>query len=206
MDAAVRRRKVPADVYTPPLVLRLRPAVELSEDQLFELCQINRDLRIERNAAGELLLMPPAGGGTGDRNSEINMQLRLWAKRDGSGVAFESSTGFRLPNTALRSPDASWVQRSRLEQLSATQYERFLPLCPDFALELRSPSDSLSDAQAKMEEYHANGARLGWLLDPVRRHVYVYRPATPVERLDNPDTVAGDPVLPGFVLDLREIW
>ena len=206
MEAAISKCEASADRYVLPLVLRLGPAVDLSEDQFFTLCQINHELRIERNAAGELLIMPPAGSGTGDRNAEITMQLRLWAKRDGTGIAFDSSAGFTLSNGATRSPDASWIARSRWEGLTREQRERFAPLCPDFVLELRSPSDRLRDLQDKMQEYLANGARLGWLVDPGPRHVYVYRPAAPVERLEHPDTVSGDPVLPGFVLDLHEIW
>jgi len=206
MATAVRKRKSPADDYVLPLVVRTRPALDLSEDQFFAFCQLNGDLRIERNAEGELLIMPPAGGDTSDRNSEINMQLRMWAKRDGSGVAFDSSGGFRLPNRAVRSPDASWMLRSRLEQIPAEQRARFVPACPDFVLELRSPSDRLETLQAKMQEYLASGARLGWLLDPASRRVYVYHPDESVERLDDPATLAGDPVLRGFVLNLREVW
>jgi Uma2 family endonuclease len=206
MEIATRKSKAGAVSHELPIVLRLRPAVNLTEDQFFELCQINRDLRIERNAAGELLIMTPVGWETGDRETESATQLRNWAKRDGTGVATGSSTGFRLPNTATRAPDAAWVLRSRLEQVPPERRKQFLPLCPDFVLELRSPSDRLSDVQDKMQEYIANGARLGWLLDPESRQVYVDRPDAPVERLDNPGTVSGDPVLPGFVLNLREVW
>ena len=206
MDTATHKRKAPADTYELPLVLRTRPALDLSEDQFFELCQLNRELRIERNAEGDWLIMPPAGGETGRGNAEITVQLGVWAKRDGTGVVFDSSTGFRLPNTAVRSPDAAWMPRARFEQIPAAQRRRFPPACPDFVLELRSPTDRLQDLQAKLQEYLANGARLGWLLDPEPRHVYVYRPNAPVERLDNPATVSGEPVLPGFVLDLRELW
>jgi Uma2 family endonuclease len=207
MKAAVRKRKpVPIESYTEPLVLRTRPALDLTEDQFFALCQLNRDLQIERNAEGDLEVMAPAGWETSDRNAEITMQLRLWAKREGNGVATDSSGGYRLPNTAVRGPDAAWTLRSRLQQIPTEQRAKFLPLCPDFVLELRSPTDRLADVQAKMAEYLANGARLGWLLDPEHRHVYVYRPDAPVARLERPETIAGDPVLPGFVLDLREIW
>jgi Uma2 family endonuclease len=187
-------------------VLRLRPALKLSEDQFFKLCQINRDLRIERTAEGELLIMPPAGGETGRGNAEINGQLWAWARRDATGVLFDSSTGFRLPNTAVLSPDAAWMLRSRYEAIPLAQRAKFIPACPDFVLELRSPSDRLRDVQTKLQEYIAQGTRLGWLLDPKRRRVYVYRPGARVERLDNPQSVSGDPVLPGFVLDLREVW
>ena len=189
-----------------PLVLQLRPVVDLSDEQLLALCSVNRELRIERNAQGELLIMPPAYSDTGDQNSEINLQLRLWAKRDGSGVTFDSSAGFTLPNTAVRSPDASWIERTRWERLTPEERHSFAPICPDFVIELRSATDRLSDVQAKMQEYLDNGAQLGWLIDPRPRHLYVYRPDAEVERLDNPETVSGDPVLPGFVLDLREIW
>jgi Uma2 family endonuclease len=206
MNTVIRKHKLPAATCALPLVLRTRPALDLSEDQFYELCQINRDLRIERNAEAELLIMSPTGGETSDREAEITMQLRIWAKRDGKGTAYSSSGGFLLPNGAVRSPDAAWMPRARLEQIPAAQRRQFIPACPDFVLELRSPSDRLPILQAKMEEYRVNGARLGWLLDPDSRAVYVYRPDAPVERLDNPETVAGDPVLPGFVLNLREIW
>lgn len=188
-----------------PLALRLRPALALSEEQFFQLCQINRDLRIERSAEGELLIMPPAGSETGQRNMRIAVRLGSWAERDGTGLAFDSSPGFTLPNGAVRSPDASWVERSRWEELPPDERKKFARICPDFVLELRSPSDRLDDLQAKMREYLDNGARLGWLLDPEPRHLYVYRPDAPVERLEDPDTVSGDPVLPGFELDLRQI-
>ena len=134
------------------------------------------------------------------------MQLRLWAKRDGTGTTFGSSTGFRLPNKAVRSPDAAWVRKSRLAKLTAKQKKKFLPLCLDFAIELRSPTDSLSILQDKMQEYLDNGAQLGWLIDPERKRVYIYRPQAPIEQLERPETVSGDPVLAGFVLDLREVW
>jgi Uma2 family endonuclease len=206
MATAVRKRKAWVDDYALPLVVQMRPALDLSEDQFFEFCQLNRDLRIERNAEGELLIMPPAGGETSRGNAQITCQLVLWANRDGTGVSFDSSAGFHLPNTAVRSPDASWMSRERWEQIPAEQRARFVPACPDFVLELRSPTDRLATLQAKMREYLANGARLGWLLDPESRRVYVYRPDAPVERLDDPATLAGDPVLPGFVLNLRAVW
>lgn len=189
-----------------PLILRLRPVLDLSDDQLLALCAINQELWIERNAQGELLIMPPASGGSGKRNAEITCQVTSWAKGDGTGTAFDSSTGFRLANGAMRAPDAAWVLNARLATLPSDAWDQFLPLCPDFVVELRSPSDRLRDLQAKMDEWIANGARLGWLVDPKPRHLYIYRLGVPAERLDAPDTVAGDPVLPGFVLDLRPIW
>ncbi len=207
MNVAIhQKKKPPADSPPWPLVLRVRPALNLTEEQFFALCQLNRDLRIERSAEGEWLIMPPTGWDTGDRNSEINRQLTNWARQDGTGRTCDSSTGFRLPNGAVRSPDAAWLRKERLAPLSPEERQRFLPLCPDFVLELWSPSDRLEDIQAKMAEYLANGARLGWLLYPPERRVFVYRPGAAVERMDQPDAVSGDPVLPGFTLDLREIW
>ena len=188
------------------LSLKLRPVVRLSDDEFFEFCQLNRDLRIERNAGGGITIMPPAGGETSDRNSEINMQLRLWAKRDGTGVTFDSSGGFVLPNEAMLSPDAAWVSRDRFEALTAEQRTKFPPLCPDFVIELRSPTDSLPVLRSKMQEYIDNGARLGWLIDPREGQVHVYRPGSPVEFLQQPQNVSADPVLPGFTLDMADIW
>ncbi len=189
-----------------PLVVHLQPVINLTDDQFYELCQLNRDLRIERTAQGELLIMPPAGGETGRQNSELNRQLGNWAKRDGTGVVFDSSTGFNLPNGAIRSPDAAWVKRSRLATLTQEQKKKFLPLAPDFVIELRSPSDHLHTLQAKMQEYIENGVQLGWLIAPEERRVYIYQPQKHVACLENPLTLSGDPVLLGFVLDLQEIW
>ena len=153
-----------------------------------------------------MLLMPPTGIETGGSNAGITAQIWNWTRQDGTGVAFDSSAGFTLPNGAVRSPDASWVARSRLDLLTREQRRRFAPICPDFVLELRSPSDALADLHAKLAEYLANGARLGWLLDPEARRVFVYRPDAPLEQLDDPATVSGEPVLPDFALDLREVW
>jgi Uma2 family endonuclease len=189
-----------------PLTLHLAPILRLSDDQLFELCQRNRDLRIEREASGDLILMTPAGFETSDRNSEINMQLRQWALRDGSGRAVESSAGFVLPDGSMRSPDAAWVDHRRLAALDPDLRRKFLPLCPDFVIELRSPSDPLQSLQSKMEDYLANGARLGWLIDPVEGKVHVYRPGAEVEVLDRPGNVSGEPELPGWVLEMGRIW
>jgi Uma2 family endonuclease len=150
--------------------------------------------------------MPPAGGESGSRNAEIVRQLGNWTMGNGTGVLFDSSSGFTLPNGALRSPDAAWVRRDRLAALSAAERERFLPLCPDFVVELMSPSDSLTETQAKMDEYLANGARLGWLIDRKNRRVLVYRPDQLFETLDDSAQISGDPVLPGFVLDLNPIF
>jgi Uma2 family endonuclease len=188
------------------LPLRVRAAVPLSDDELFELCQVNRDLRIERTADGEIWVMPPTGGETGRQNASLNLQLGRWSELDGSGVCFDSSTGFILPNGAERSPDAAWVALPRWHALTAEDRAKFPPICPDFIIELRSRTDDVGKLQAKMEEYRACGARLGWLIDPVDRRVHVYRPGTEVEILDAPATVSGDPVLRNFALDLRRIW
>lgn len=206
MKPAVRKEDMSAGAGHAPLTVRLRPVFDLTDDQLLELSSLNRDLRMERNAEGELIVMPPTGGETGNRNAKLTIRLGVWTERDGTGANFDSSTGFRLPNGAVRSPDASWVERSRLEALTDEQRRKFLPLCPDFVLELRSPTDSLNTLQEKMREYLDNGARLGWLLDPEYRRVYVYRPREPVRQLDNPERISGDPVLPGFMLNLRELW
>ena len=191
-----------------PVVLRLPTGWKLTEAQFVELCGLNDDLRIEINARGELELMAPTSGNTSRRNSRISARLDLWAEVDDTGEAFDSNGGFVLPNGALRSPDASWALKSRLAELPQGAMDRFVPLCPDFVIELRSPSDRLSGLQSKMEEYMENGARLGWLIDPLdpRQLVYIYRPGVAVEVLEAPETLSGDPELPGFVLDMRRIW
>lgn len=169
-------------------------------------CAANPELRVELNAKGELIVMAPAHSRSGFQNSELSGELRAWAQRDGSGRAFDSSTGFDLPDGSNLSPDASWVSKVRLSQLTAEQKEEYFALCPDFVAELRSKSDRLPQLQAKMQEYMANGAQLGWLIDPVERRVSISRPGQPVLVLEEPATVSGDPVLPGFVLDLGAIW
>jgi Uma2 family endonuclease len=198
--------KVLPQVEIHPVVLKLTPAINLTDDQLFELCQLNRDWRIEYTAQGELIVMPPTGGETSNRNAEVTFQVQSWARHDQTGVAFDSSGGFKLPNGATRSPDAAWVRRSRLAGLTREQKQKFLPLCPDFAIELRSPTDNLRAVLDKMQEYLDNGAQLGWLLDPLTRRVHVYRPERPPEILEAPNTVSADHLLPGFSLDLRKIW
>jgi Uma2 family endonuclease len=175
MAPAVHHNDALPSVENYPLIVHLRPVLELTDEQLYEFCQLNRDLRIERTAQGELVIMPPAGGETSERNAELSMQLRMWAKRDGTGTTYDSSGGFVLPNQAVRSPDASWIKHSRLATLTAEQRQKFIPLCPDFVLELRSPTDNLATVQAKMQEYLDNGAQLGWLIDPVQRQVALTR-------------------------------
>jgi Uma2 family endonuclease len=189
-----------------PMAIHFPDSIRFSEDDFFEFCQLNRDLRIERTSHGEILIMPPTGGETGNREAEITFQLKLWAKGDGTGEVFGSSTGFILPNTAMRSLDAAWVHRTRLAALTAEGKQKFIPLCPDFVIELKSPSDNLKTIQAKMEEYIENGARLGWLLNPETRRVEVYRPGGRREVIEAPESVSADPILPGFKLDLLDIW
>ena len=188
-----------------PFKLNVR-RVRLTEEQLALLCQENRDLRFELTAQQELVIMPPAGSETGWRNGRLTYRLVAWAEMDGTGLAFDSSAGFTLPNGAIRSPDASWVRRERWNALTLDQQAKFAPLCPDFVVELRSPADNLSDLHDKMQEYLDNGARLGWLIDPLDKQVYVYRPGQQLETLDDPATLSGDPILPGFVLPVRELW
>jgi Uma2 family endonuclease len=193
-------------IEIPPLVLRLEPVIDMSDEQFFELCQLNRDLRLERTSQGDLVIMPPTGGETGRMNFELTGFFGYWVHADGSGVGFDSSTGFALPNGAKRSPDLAWVKRERWEALTPQQRQQFPPLCPDFVLEFRSPSDALATVQAKMQEYVDSGARLGWLIDPIEKKVYIYRLQAPEECLDNPQTISGDPVLPSLVLELGRVW
>jgi len=189
-----------------PFTMRADPASPMSDDEFFGFCQLNPELRIERTAEGEIIMMTPAGGETGSRNAAVTAALFFWAKENGEGVAFDSSTGFILPNGAIRAPDAAWVRRSRLARLTPEQKRKFLPLCPDFVIELRSPTDRIEDLQSKMEEYRDNGARLGWLIDPEERQAFIYRPGRNVEHLREPSALAGDPDLPGFTLPLADIW
>jgi len=188
----------------PSLTINAR-ALNLTEERFFNLCQDNRDLRLELTAQGELIVMGPTTTETGRRNANLNFQLCLWARQDGTGECFDSSAGFTLPNGARVSPDASWVRRDRYEALTAEEREQFAPLCPDFVAELRSKTDRLARLQTRMMEYIENGARLGWLLDPAAHRVYIYRPGQEVATLDAPETIAGNPVLPGFVLQLQDV-
>ena len=188
------------------LFLVLPPVVQLDDEEFYELCRLNRELRIERAAGGGLSITPPAGGDTSRRNAEIVRQLGNWARHDGTGTSFDSSCGFVLPNGAIRSPDASWVLQERLNALTERQRSRFLPLFSDFVVELRSPTDSLQVLQDKMREHVDNGTRLGWLIDPQRREVFVYRSDGSVECLRAPEHVPAEPLMAGFRLELHEIW
>jgi len=187
------------------LTLNIDP-LTITEEQFYELCRANRDLRLERTATGELIIMPPTGGETGIRNTSIIGQLWWWNEKHNLGQVFDSSTGFRLPNGADRSPDASWILQARWDRLTSVQKRRFAPICPDFVIELCSPTDELETVQKKMQEYLANGIQLGWLLDPTTRRVEIYRPEEEIEILINPKMVSGEPVLPGFQLDLSRVF
>ena len=180
--------------------------VALTEEQFLQLCSDNRDLRMELTAQKELVIMPPVGYERGQRESILLYRLTDWALKDGTGRVCSSSGGYRLPNGAIRGPDASWVRRDRLAAFTKEQLEKFAHLCPDFAAEVMSPSDTLTDLQETMAEYIAKGAQLGWLIDPYEARVYIYRPGAAVECLENPTTISGDPVLPGFAFNVSEIW
>lgn len=184
----------------------LNPILQMSDAQFYELCRANPDIKFERNARGELLIMPPTGGETGNRNSELNVDFGIWNRKYKLGFVFDSSTCFKLPNGANRSPDVAWVSRERWDALTPEQREKFPPLAPDFVLELLSPTDSLSIIQAKMQEYIDNGVRLGWLINRKTRTVEIYRPDQPVQVLQNPTTLAGEDVLPEFVLEMAIAW
>ena len=192
------------DALIPPDLIGLTHTV--TPEQFERLCRKYSELRLELTSTGELIVMPGSGFETGRRNSNLTYQLTAWTMKDGSGVCCDSSMIFALPNGARRSPDASWVKREKVDRLSERQKKGFAPICPDFVAELRSESDSLASLQRKMLEYIANGASLGWLIDPLKRRVYVYRPNEELLVLENPQVVSGDPLLPGFVLEMQRLW
>lgn len=186
------------------LVLHL--GLKMSGDEFYDFCMRHEDLTLELSSEGDLIIVPPTGGTTGQRNFKLAVAFGVWVEKDGTGLGFDSSSMFSLPNGAKRSPDLCWIKRERWDALSKKEREKFSPICPDFVVELRSPSDSLKRLQKKMEEYVENGAQLGWLLDPSTRKVYVYRPGAEVEALEDPETVSGEPLLRGFALDVRALW
>ena len=189
-----------------PLMIDLPWIMLMTEEQFYQFCLANRDLRIERSASGEVIVMPPAFSDTGNRNFNIAAQLWNWSELDGTGLGFDSSAGFTLPNGAIRSPDAAWIKLERWNALTEKQKASFAPICPDFVIELRSASDTVSSLQKKMEEYIANGTLLGWLIDRQNRQVYIYRPHQEREILNAPETISADPELPGFILVMAKIW
>lgn len=188
------------------ITLDLHPVVDLTSEQFYKLCQANPDIKLERSAQGDLIVMPPTGWGTGKRNFSLTYQLGAWVQQNPElGVGFDSSTGFKLPNGADRSPDAAWVRQERLDA-SNSDPDKFLPLAPDFVVELRSYNDSLEKLRGKMNEYRDNGVRLGWLIDPQNKCAEIYRPVRDKEVRNSPTTLSGEDVLPGFVLDLSLIF
>lgn len=187
------------------LTLSLEPIVHLTDEQFYQLCQVNPETKLERTASGELVIVSPTGGEGGSRNRKLTQRLGNWADQDGTGEAFDSSTMFQLPNGAYRSPDAAWVPLERWQALTPGEREAFPPICPDFIVELRSPSDSLRSLQDKMQEYMNNGADLGWLIDPKGKQVEIYRQGQEKEVLQAPTSLSGEDVLSGFVLELGGI-
>lgn len=186
--------------------ISLEPVIHLTDEQFYELCRGNPDLKFERSAKGELIIMPPTGGETGTYNSEINADLVIWNRQTRLGKVFDSSTCFKLPNGANRSPDVAWIAIDRWNSLTQEQQRKFPPIAPDFVLELLSPTDSLEKTQAKMQEYLDNGVRLGWLIDRDNRTVEIYRIDRSVEQLTEPKQLFGEEVLPEFVLEMQDVW
>ena len=193
-------------IYCPPLNLPSTLKLTISHEQFVQLAWVNQNLQLERTATGELIVMPPTGSDTGNKNADILGQLWLWNRQTQLGQIFDSSSGFHLPNGADRSPDVSWIDQDRWDTLTPEEKSGFAPLCPDFVLELRSKHDSLESLQQKMQEYQENGAKLGWLIDRNRKKVEIYRPKKSVEVQNSPNSLSGEDILPGFTLDLSEIW
>ena len=184
-----------------------RILLQVTSEQFAQLAIANRDLRLERTATGVLIVNPPTGSESGNRNARIITQLGVWSEaNENLGEIFDSSAGFKLPNGANRSPDVSWVARQRWDALTPAERKTFAPLCPDFVVELRSATDTIKDLREKMEEYMENGAKLGWLIDPQNKRVEIYRSGQAVEILENPDTLSGEEILPGFILYLKRIF
>jgi Uma2 family endonuclease len=187
------------------ITISFKNLFDLTDEAFYELCRANPDVKFERTAIGELVVMSPTGGETGDRNRRLTQRLGNWTDEDNTGLSFDSSTGFKLPNGAERSPDASWVRGDRWEALTPEQRRKFPPLAPDFVVELRSTSDDLEPLQQKMQEYIENGVQLGWLINPQDQQVEIYRLGQAVEILQSPQSLSGEDVLPGFTLDLSRI-
>jgi Uma2 family endonuclease len=186
--------------------INLDPVLTMTGEQFYQLCRANPDLKFERTSKGELIIMPPTGGETGKHNFNIGLDLGLWNRQTQLGVCFGSSTCFQLPNGGDRSPDLAWIRQDRWDALTPEQKDKFPPIAPDFVLELMSPTDSLKDAQAKMQEYKASGVKLGWLINRKTRVVEIYQSGKETVRLELPEKLSGEDVLPGFVLDLRSVW
>ncbi len=205
IDAVMNHSEIEEGVD--PFVLHFKPIIEkMSDREFLEFCNLNEKWRFEITSEGDLEVMLPTGGETGNLNAWLTRVFGNWAEADGTGLDFDSSTMFKLPNKAQRSPDVAWVKRERWEALSEKERQEFPPICPDFVIELRSWSDRLKSLKAKMQEYIDNGAQLGWLIDPRNKKVYVYRPGAPIEELDEPETLDGEPLLRGFMLPLKKLW
>lgn len=186
-------------------ILKLEPIIHLSPEQFTSICHTNPEAKLELTARGELVIVSPTGGETGNKNIKLLARLENWTETDGTGLAFDSSTMFRLSHNTFRSPDAAWIQLSRWNTLTDEEKRAFPPLCPDFVVELRSPSDSLKELREKMQEYIDNGVRLGWLIDPINKQVEIYRIDSTPEMLSHPTQLNGENVLVGFVLNLQGI-
>jgi Uma2 family endonuclease len=188
------------------ITINLKNIIQLTDEQFYQLCRNNPEIKFERNSNGEVIIMPPTGGETGRRNAEISADFGIWNRKHKLGVLFDSSTCFKLPNGANRSPDVSWIRNDRWDTLTTEEQEKFPPIAPDFVLELMSPTDSLRETQGKMQEYMSNGVKLGWLINRKLRQVEIYRFGKAVEVLENPTEISGEDILPGFTLDLDIIW
>jgi len=188
------------------ITVNFNSIIDISDEQFYQLCIQNPETQFERNSDGEIVIMPPTGGETGKRNTELIVQLAIWNRQTKLGQVFDSSTGYKLPSGANRSPDVSWIKQERWDALTTEQKAKFIPLAPDFALELMSPTDYLVDTQAKMREYLENQVKLGWLINPQAKQVEIYRLEQDVELLDAPPSISGGETLPGFVLDLADIF
>ena len=188
------------------ITINLNRIIQLTDNQFYQLCRENPEVKFERSANGEILIVSPTGGETGNYNSEINAEFVIWNRQTQLGVCFDSSTCFKLPNGANRSPDVAWIRQDRWNALTPEEKEKFPPIAPDFVLELMSPSDSLQETQTKMQEYINNGVKLGWLINPKMRQVEIYRLGKPIEVLESPQELSGEDVLPGFILSLQLIW
>ena len=188
------------------VTINFNSIAKITDDQFYQLCRANPDVKFERNAKGEIIIMPPTGGETGSYNSEINADFVMWNRQTKLGICFDSSTCFKLPNGANRSPDVSWIKKERWDVLTPEQKQKFPPIAPDFVWELMSPTDSLKDTQEKMQEYMNNHVKLGWLINRKTRRVEIYRQGQEVEILESPAELSGEDVLPGFVLNLQLVW
>ena len=188
------------------ITVNFKPIIDISDEQFYQLCIHNPDTKFERNADGEIIIMPPTGGETGKRNAKLITRFTIWNEQTGLGEVFDSSTGYQLPSKANRSPDVSWIEKKRWHSLTPEQKQKFIPLAPDFVLELMSPSDYLANVQLKMKEYLDNGVKLGWLINPGAKQVEIYRLGKDVELLDSPQSLSGEDILPGFVLNLTDIF